>query len=1080
MLLRLLLTAFIVHRFTASAVADESAAVEFFESKIRPLLIDHCIDCHGADAQEGGLRLDSRHGWESGGETGAAVIPGNVADSLLIKAIHYADKDLQMPPDEPLSAEAIGILSEWVKRGAADPRDDIPTATNVSGDTWAEEFKERLGWWSLQPLVDSEPPTVSGTQRPIDRYLQAKRDEIGLEPAPAASEDVLLRRLSFVLTGLPPTTDARNRFHRDWQADPDAACDSLIDRLLASPHYGERFARHWMDVVRYTDTYGYEWDMPAKGSWEYRDYLIRAFNNDVGFDQLVREQVAGDLLPEPRIDHDAGLNESMIGPMFFHLGEHRHGSSLDFNGIHQEMIDNKIDAFSKTFLGMTVACARCHDHKIDAVSQKDYYALAGVFMTPRWTSRPIDSPQKYDSEITELKQQREEIRQQVSEVWLKYVRDDGFETAEFRAKLLETEGHAIDDIGYHLRQLLSATDPESGRRVWQEQSQEWARAFAERRQHNSGFKLLADFADEGLPHGWVADGAGMAHGYVHDGTPRMALQGDRVIAEILMAGYHTHALSPKLPGAVRVPDASQIPQANVRVNISGGEWAGSIAIPQNAFLSEGPVFFDPATPDNWVALASHQERNGVTRVCTEFATASLHPNFPPRTGVARSGEKKLPDEDEGFDKRSWLSITGVVASDTGDSPLHPLGEFEWLYEGAQPVNDKEVTRRISDWLSNAVERWGNHQATGGDVRVVNWLLANDLLPNSVGGLPVLAEPLQRYRNTESQIDFPRSANSMDERNVVPVDYRLNIRGDVHREGPAVRRGFLKAFAGEHRVATAEGSGRLELAEHLAKGQNPQTARVYVNRVWHWVFGTGIVSTPNDFGRLGAPPSHPKLLDWLAVHFMQNGWSTKWLVRQLVLSDTFRQSGELSHDARQKDPGNRLLHHYPTRRLEAEAIRDAMLAVSGRLDPTLYGRPINPYRYKEDPAKRLFSGPLDGNGRRSVYLEMSIMQPPEFLVGFNLPELKQSSGRRDVTNVPSQALILLNDPFVRTLAEYWATQLNERGIRNPEETVQDMFQAAFGRDATEVERRRWAAALQETSLIDIAHTIFNAKEFIYYR
>lgn len=1061
-------------------MADESAAVDFFESKIRPLLIEHCIDCHGPDAQEGGLRLDSRHGWKSGGETGPTIKPGNVGDSLLIQAIRYANKDLQMPPDEPLPAESVAILAEWIQRGAVDPRDDIPTATNTDGEIWAEEFKERLDWWSLQPLVDSAPPNIPGVHKPIDRFLQAKREKLGVKAAPPASEDVLLRRLAFVLTGLPPQMNERTRFRREWEADPEAAYDSLIDRLLASPHYGERLARHWMDVVRYTDTYGYEWDMPAKGSWEYRDYLIRAFNKDVGFNQLVREQVAGDLLAEPRIDHDAGLNESMIGPMFFHLGEHRHGSSLDFNGIHQEMIDNKIDAFSRTFLGMTVACARCHDHKIDAVSQRDYYALAGVFMTPRWTTRPIDSEQKYESAINALKQQREAVWKQVGAAWLKQVRNDMFASPAFLARLREADGSTMEDIGYHVRHLLSATDPKSVRRVWQEKSQDWAKAFAERQQHNSGFTVLTDFAREGFPDGWVTDGVGMAHGHVPDGTPRIALQGDRVIAEILACGYHTHALSSKLPGAIRVPDAGQIPQANVRVNIRGGGWAGSIAIPQNAFLSEGPVFFDPSKPAEWTPIAVHQERNGVTRVCTEFATASLHPNFPPRTGVARSGEEKLSDEDEGFDKRSWFSITGIVAGGGENSPLKPLDEFVTLYKGRQPVNDKEVTQRIFDWLSDAVERWAGMQATSADVRIVNWLLGNDLIPNSVREMPELAQYLEQYRSTEARIEFPRSANSMDERNVIPVAYRLNIRGDVHREGPAVRRNFLTAFSGEHGVGTAEGSGRLELAEYLAGGHNPQTARVYVNRVWHWVFGTGIVPTPNDFGRLGASPSHPELLDWLAVRFMQNGWSTKWLVRQLVLSDAFRQSGEWSSEARQKDPGNRLLHHYPTRRLEAEAIRDAMLAVSGRLDRILYGRPINPYRRVEDAAKRLFSGPRDGNGRRSLYLEMSIMQPPEFLVGFNLPELKQSTGRRDVTNVPSQALILLNDPLVRTLAEHWAVQLNESGTRAPDETIQVMFQAAFGRDATAVEQQRWANALQETNLIDVAHTIFNTKEFIYYR
>lgn len=1061
-------------------MGDESADVEFFESKVRPLLIDHCIACHGPDAQEGGLRLDSRHGWETGGETGTAIVPGNVADSLLIKAIRYADKDLQMPPDEPLPPDAVAILSEWIRRGAVDPRDDVPDKTNTIDSTWADEFRQRLDWWSLQPLRPIDPPNVSDSLEPIDCFLQAKRDEAGLNAAEPASPDVLLRRLSIVLTGLPATVVQRSQFMSDWQADPHAAYEALVDRLLTSPHFGERFARHWMDVVRYTDTYGYEWDMPAKGSWEYRDYVVRAFNDDVGYDQLIREQIAGDLLPQPRVNQEEGLNESMIGPMFFHLGEHRHGSSLDFNGIHQEMIDNKIDAFSKTFLGITVACARCHDHKIDAVSQQDYYALAGVFMTPRWTSRPIDSERKYESEISELKQQRKVIWQELQRYWDEQVREGLFESPEFRAKLISVAGSGLDDPGYHVSQLLEPKEPQAVIDCWKELANKWTVVHNKRRQHNIGFTVLTDFAEEGFPDDWVTDGAGIAHGHVRDGTPLIALQGDTIVAEVLHRGYHTHALSPKLPGAVRVPDAAQIPHSNIRVNIRGGEWAGSIAVPQNAFLSEGPVFFDPDKPAAWTAIAAHQNRNGVTRVCTEFATASLHPNFPPRTGVARSGDFKLPDEDEGFDKRSWFSITGIVASDTGASPLDPLAEFAALYEGRQPANQKEAAQRVAEWLAGTVRRWSSGDSTVGDVRIINWLLKNNLLPNSLVAVPDVAQHLKEYRNIEARIGFPRSANSMDERGVDPMDYRLNLRGDVHREGPAIRRNFLQAFGEGHDVALAEGSGRLELAEYLASGRNPQAARVYVNRVWHWLFGTGIVATPNDFGRLGSPPSHPELLDWLAVQFMCDDWSTKQLVRRIVLSDAFRQSGRVTEAALETDPGNRLLHHYPTRRLEAEAIRDAMLLVSGRLDATLYGRPINPYRRTEDAAKRLFSGPLDSNGRRSLYLEMSIMQPPEFLVGFNLPELKQSTGRRDVTNVPSQALVLLNDPFVRTLAEHWATQLSAGNVISPEATIQHMFQSAYGRDATNSEQRRWTAALRETSLADIAHSIFNTKEFIYYR
>ncbi len=398
--------------------ADERT--EFFETRIRPQLVKHCYECHSvaSSTAEGGLKLDSRDALLAGGESGKALLSGKPEESLLIEAIRY--ESLEMPPSGKLSDEVIADFEKWIRDGAVDPRDRPPSADSAAKETWKAHLAERKDWWSLQPPKRSTSPTVDNDQwagEPVDRFVLAAIRDAGLNAADPAVADVLLRRLSFVLTGLPPTPEQVASFSAATERDFEVALEELVDDFLASPHFGERMARHWMDVVRYTDTYGYEWDIPAKGSWEYRDYLIRAFNDDIGYDQLIREQIAGDLLPKPRINHEDGLNESMIGPMFYHMGEHRHGSSLAFNGIHQEMIDNKIDAFSKTFLATTIACARCHDHKLDAVSQADYYALAGVFMAPRWTARPIDSPDKHDSQIAELKRLRTQIHEALGRAW---------------------------------------------------------------------------------------------------------------------------------------------------------------------------------------------------------------------------------------------------------------------------------------------------------------------------------------------------------------------------------------------------------------------------------------------------------------------------------------------------------------------------------------------------------------------------------------------------------------------------------------------------------------------------------------
>ncbi|MCY2962511.1 MAG: DUF1549 domain-containing protein [Planctomycetota bacterium] len=362
--------------------------VEFFEKKIRPVLVEHCYQCHSAESKtlEGTLRLDLKAGWQLGGDSGEpAVVPGKPDESPLIRAVRHGEG----------------------------------TVTRDETARWEAEFQSRLDWWSLRPVADVAPPDVVGDwpRDAVDRFILSQLTQRQLHPAANADALTLLRRLSFVLTGLPPASDVVTNFPARFEEDPAAALEAVVDALLMSPDFGERSARHWMDVVRYTDTYGYEWDNPAKGSWEYRDYLIRAFNNDIGFDQLIREQIAGDLLATSRIDPASGFHESLIGPMFYHMGEHRHGDNEMLNGVREEMIDNKIEAFSKAFLAMTVACARCHDHKLDAISQQDYYALAGMFMTPRWTSRSIDAPQKNAPMIGELQRLRDAIRDRTATLW---------------------------------------------------------------------------------------------------------------------------------------------------------------------------------------------------------------------------------------------------------------------------------------------------------------------------------------------------------------------------------------------------------------------------------------------------------------------------------------------------------------------------------------------------------------------------------------------------------------------------------------------------------------------------------------
>ena len=1108
--------------------AADKKGDEFFERRIRPVLVKECYSCHSAAAAEikGGLRVDSRDAIRRGGETDPAVVPGKVADSLLIEALRH--ESFEMPPKKKLPDSVIADFVKWIEMGAPDPRDKPPSATEAAEQSWNLVLGQRSKWWSLQPAAKVSPPMLEQndwSEKPIDRFILSKLRDHKLAPATDADALTLLRRLSFVLTGLPPNPKRVQSFPARFAKDADQALATLIDQLFESPHYGERIARHWMDVVRYTDTYGYEWDNPAKGSWEYRDYLIRAFNRDVGFDQLIREHIAGDLLTQPRIDSASGFNESLIGPMFYHMGEHRHGDNEVINGVREEMIDNKIDAFSKAFLAMTMACARCHDHKFDAVSQRDYYALAGVFMTPRWTSRSIEAPEKNKENIDELQKLRSEIHEELKSSWSQQAASFGKEvTAAFientekgsdadnrrelwRAALGLSKKNqepdaltksfvaatGLDGIKVLASLLASSQSDAEAQTAWKQVATEWRTANAARRASNAKqFKMLADFEKSELPAGWITDGDGMRFGHVTDGTPLIALEGKTVVQALLPRGYHTHALSSKLPGALRMPRQQDVPGKFVSVKLAGGEWSGSIRMADNAFQTEAVKFFD-RRQYRWTAFADMGLSNGIQSVSYDLVTSDLNPNFPPRTGVAQVAGKKLPDADMGFDKRSWFSVTNIVTHDAAGVPADDLARFAALFAGETPSISQQAAQRIGEWCTTAVNNWANNKANTEDVKLLNWLISQGLLNNTASPDSSLSELVNRYREVENSLPFPRTVNSMDERNAIAIDYSLNIRGNINERGKPIPRGLLQVFSKHDRVRHSSRSGRLELADFLVSEEHAITARVYVNRVWQWMFGRGLVRTPNDFGQLGDRPSHPKLLDYLTREFVSDGWSTKRLIRRMVLSRTFRQSGRVSGDASAIDPDNRLLHHIPTRRLEAEAIRDTLLSVSRRLDSQLYGRPINPHRHAEDPSKRLFSGPLDGNGRRSIYLQVSIMAPSKFLLSFNFPDPKLPTGHRDVTNVPAQALVLLNDPFVLSLAQQWADRLIEEKHPTPDARLQQMFIRALGRPPQKSELARWSALVRfwsagtDDSLLtdrnvwkDVAHTLFNTKEFTHYR
>ncbi len=1109
--------------FSLGAAAAEPAR-EFFENEIRPALAKHCAACHSGDRPQGGLRLDHRAGWEAGGKSGAAIVKGDPSKSLLLRVMRREPGVSAMPMGSgPLDPKTIAAFERWIRDGAFDPRDK-PAAAAVA-KSWDETFRERSQWWSLMPVHRPAVPTprdAAWPKGPLDRFILAKLEQRTLRPAPRADRPSLLRRASFVLTGLPPSPGEIDTFVRD--AAPDAY-EKAVERLMSSIHFGEHWARHWMDVVRYSDTYGYEWDIPAKGAWRYRDYLIRALNGDVPYDQLVREQIAGDLLPTRRVDPREKIDESILGTMFYQLGEKRHGDSLQFNGIHQEMLNNKIDAFSKAFLGMTVACARCHDHRLDAISQRDYYSLGGAFMSSRWVTNTADAPERNRETLAELAAMKPAIRAAAARQWesaaadiprymlaadacLRGSRDAerlsaGLDETLLAAwkKALRVDHGTTPPLENPMRPWFEAARAKSAAaEAWRAIAAEYARESAARGSANAaGFTTLADFRSS-TPDGWSVDGAGLRHGRTSAGDFAVDTTGKQSIAMLFPAGLFTNTLSPRLNGAVRSPFTGSNGRAYVSFELAGGDFAAYRLVIDNAFLTERQTYLNGIQPV-WAKLAARGQakdnraqtdlEKAETRVYVEAATKTSNPNFPPRVGL---GGKCT--EEQAREPQSWFGITRVVAHDGEKPPADELERFASLF-GGSPSDAAGAAAEYGRWFSAAIGAWRAGTISGDRVRVVNWLIENRLLPNDPAAGPELAALIARYRETERRVAEPWTVNGMADIGA-GFDYRLNKRGTYEDLGDAVPRGFLEVLSKSS--GPVAGSGRLGLAQMVAAGTNPLTARVWVNRVWHWTFGTGIVQTVDDFGHLGDRPSHPELLDWLASDFMSNGWSTKNLIRQLVLSETFRQSSAASPATREGDPSNRLLARYPPRRLEAESIRDAMLAVSGRLDRRPYGETVNPPRSNEDAEKRLFSGPLDGDGRRSIYTKMTIMEPPKFLAAFNQPAPKIPMGRRDETNVPAQALALLNDPLATGQAEFWARRLIETPHATPEQRIDEMFRRAFARPPDPADLARWSRAARDFAGLyqdvpgaaapdmmkwlavwkDVAHAMFNAKEFLYVR
>jgi cytochrome c553 len=924
----------------APASGAEPIGNDYFEKKVRPVLVANCVSCHGPKKQKGGLRLDAKAAFAKGGDNGPAIVPGDPTKSLLVQAVGYGG-EIKMPPKGKLADAEIATLTAWVKGGAPWPDDGaIATGPAKTFDLHARAKAH----WSFQPVRRPAVPEIANHKsqitNPIDAFLLAKLGGQGLTFAPPAAKRALLRRAYFDLVGLPPSPAEIDAFLKDDSPD---AYEKVVDRLLASPRYGERWGRHWLDLVRFAETHGHEFDFEIPDAWRYRDYVVRAFNADVPFDAFLTEHIAGDLLPRPRRDPKSGANESLLATGFWWLGEAKH-SPVDSRAEYADRTDNQIDVFGKAVFGLTLACARCHDHKFDAISAKDYYALFGVLASSRYNRADVSDPAPAVKILDELKQARAEL-----------------------AKLAPAEASG--------GRQPPVPSPEAAR--WREK----AVAFEQ-------------FGD-GWRSRWDADGLALraeaGEGFPHSGRESL-----------------------RLAGALRSPTfVIDKPYLAVRV---AGRGAKARLILNGLQLIQNPIYGGLAQPVN------HGE---------EFRWMT-------------------------FDLRMWKGQPAYLELLDGGPGYFAVSEARFA-----------------------------------DVRPPGEAGAKVALPDLPAVDNADAKKLAaRVRELEAKLPAPVFAPTT--RDGTGRDERVFIRGNHKTPGALAPRGPLEAFG--QPAFTGPGSGRLELAKSVTDPANPLVARVIVNRLWKHHFGEGIVRSPDDFGKQGQPPTHPELLDWLASELVAKKWSLKAMHRQMVLSTAYRQSSKATPEQATKavtaDPQNKLLHRQNVQRLEAEAIRDAILAVSGRLDPTAEGPGVLPHLTEYQVGRgRPASGPLDGNGRRSVYLQVRRNFLNPMFAAFDYPTPFTCIGRRTVSNVPAQALVMLNNPFVIQQAELWAKRVLAAEGRTPAERVREMYATAFGREPTkdelaaatefvEAQSKEYGKPDDPRAWADLAHVLFNAKEFIF--
>jgi hypothetical protein len=894
---------------------DDAKGIEFFEKKIRPVLQQHCYECHSVESgkNKGKLLLDTRDATRKGGETGPAVVPGKPDESWLIKAVRHSELDLHMPPKGKLPPEAIADLEKWVAMGAPDPRTG-PVAKDTKYGPSVEEGRK---FWAFQPVKKQSLPAVNNKDWPrggIDRFVLAKLESKGLKPAADADRATLLRRVYFALVGIPPSPAEIDAFLAD---DSPQAFEKVVDRLLASPLFGERWGRFWLDVARYAESTGGGRSLLIKDAWRYRDYIIAAFNSDLPYNQFLLEQIAGDLLPA-RTDEER--YERLVATAYLLLGPHNY-EKQDKPVLELDIIDEMLDTLGKSVLGMTIGCARCHDHKFDPIPTKDYYALAGIFKSTKFIVH--DNVSKWN--VQQLPMTAD---------LAKAIKDHDAAVAALKAKI----------------EVVKAAEKKAGKNV----ESTFTKGAIDPKALPG---IVVDDEDAKRVGSWkhsVHSGNFIGKGYLYDDQGFKDDKTLTFIPEIAKAGIYEVRFA-------YVPHENRATKVAVRVFHADGEktvYVNQRETPpiDGRFVSLGKYRFEPG--NQWFVMVLTEKANGhVVADAVQFLPEEQAEETKPAKAPPKDAKDSLPDS-------------------------------------------RALEADLKKLLAQAPER-----------------------PTAVA----VAEGDK------------------------PVNLHVCVRGNYHNKGETVPRGFLQVLTppGEKALVLGKGSGRKELAEWLVRPDNPLPARVMVNRIWHHLFGAGLVRTVDNLGATGEPPSHPELLDYLAARFVEEGWSVKKLIREIVLSHTYQISATpdptSAKMAEKIDPENRLLWKMNRRRLDAEALRDTMLLVAGTLDLTAGG----PGMKKGTAVERDY---VFHDSRRSVYTPVFRNRTLELFEVFDFADPNVCNGRRTTSTVATQALFLMNSPFVMDQAKAAAVKLLAVPGLDDAGRVELMYRTALGRPPSAKERQ----------------------------